>query len=198
MVNIPSLCLFNQKMDMSDAILRSRLFPLDQFNYPKFRGKIIDLYLHAFTTGEFAQYIDPHMAGSILDNLIRKGWGKMMFVGDRLAGVAMAMSLLCDTEFPAAELPSIPLNRSLYISELMVHADFRGRGIAHLMVSDLLADAREAYSNVVIRVWEQNEPALSLYRKMGFLPVASIRQTKLMAPDDPFEMKKIYLHRSIG
>lgn len=185
-------------MDMSDAMLRNRLFPLDQFNYPKFRGKIIDLYLHAFTTGEYAQYIDPHMAGSILDSLIRKGWGNMTFVGDRLAGVAMVMSLLNDTEFPSAELPSIPLNRSLYISELMVNSDFRGRGIAHHMVADLLANAREAYSDVVIRVWERNEPALSLYRKLGFQPVASIRQTKLIAPGNPFMMKKIYMHKSIG
>jgi len=198
MVNILSLCLFNQKMDMSDAMLRNRLFPLDQFIYPKFRGKIIDLYLHAFTTGEYAQYIDSLMAGSTLDSLIRKGWGNMTFVGDRLAGVAMVMSLLYDTEFPTAELPSIPLSRSLYISELMVHTDFRGRGIAHQMVADLLAGALEAYSDVVIRVWERNEPALSLYRKLGFHPVASIRQIKLMAPGDPFEMKKIYLHRSIG
>jgi ribosomal protein S18 acetylase RimI-like enzyme len=80
----------------------------------------------------------------------------------------------------------------------MVHDDFRGRGIAHQMVADLLTGAREAYSDVVIRVWDRNEPALSLYRKLGFQPVASIRQTKLMAPSNPFEMKKIYLHRSIG
>jgi ribosomal protein S18 acetylase RimI-like enzyme len=173
------------------------LFKLDQFIYPKFRGKIIDLYLHAFTSGDLAQYIDPHIAGSTLDSLIRKGWGNMLFVGDRLVGVALAMSLLEDADFPAAELPAVPVERSLYISEVMVHADFRGRGIGTRLVNDLLLRAGDTFSNAVIRVWEQNEPALSLYRKLGFHPVAMIRQTKLRAPGHPFEMKKIYLLKRI-
>ena len=175
----------------------NRLFKLDQFNYPRFRGKIIDLYLHAFTSGEYAQYIDPRTAGTTLDALVRKGWGNMVFVGDRLAGVAMAMSLQHDRDFPAAELPAIAVERSLYISEVMVHADYRGRGIARQMVDDLLARAVDTFTDVVIRVWDKNLPALALYHKLGFYPVASIRQTKLEAPGRPFEMRKIYLHRSI-
>lgn len=182
---------------MNEAMRMNRLYTLDQFNYLKFRGKIIDLYLHAFTSGEYVQYIDPRTAGSTLDALVRKGWGIMVFLGDRLAGVAMAMSLLHDVDFPAAELPAIPPERTLYISEVMVHADFRGRGVARQMVNDLLEGSADSFTDVVIRVWDRNEPALALYSKLGFQPVASIRQTKLKAPGRPFEMRKIYLHRCL-
>lgn len=175
----------------------NRLSTLDQINYPKFRGRIIELYLHAFTSGEYAQYIDPRTAGSTLDTLVRNGWGNMLFVGDRLAGVSMAMTLLHDVDFPADALPAIPPERTLYISEVMVHADFRGRGIARQMVTALLEGAGDRFSDAVIRVWERNEPALLLYNKLGFKPVATIRQTKLEAPGRPFEMTKIYLHRRI-
>jgi len=57
-----------------------RIFGLDEYNYPKFRGKIIDLYLHAFTTGEYAQYIEPEVAESTIDELVRRGFGKMAFM----------------------------------------------------------------------------------------------------------------------
>lgn len=43
---------------MDEIIDQIRLFQLNEFNYPKFRFKILDLYLHAFTTGDYAQYID--------------------------------------------------------------------------------------------------------------------------------------------
>lgn len=175
----------------------NRLYSLDQINYPKFRGKIIDLYLHAFTSGEYAQYVDRATAGSTLDNLVRKGWGNMLFVGDRLAGVALAMSLLHDIDFPTAALPMISPEHTLYICEVMVHADFRGRGIAQQMVNELLEVSGDSFTDAVIRVWDRNEPALALYRKLGFEPVASVWQTKLEAPGRPFEMRKIYLHRSI-
>lgn len=186
-----------RKGGMTEKMRGNGLLALGEHNYPKYRGQIIELYLHAFTGGEYAQYIDPPVAGSTLDGLIRNGWGNMLFVGDRLAGVALAMPLLQDSGFPAADLPSIPVERSLYISEVMVHAAFRGRGIAAQLVNDLLVRAESDYTDAVIRVWDRNKPALSLYRKLGFYPVGSIWQTKLKSPGETFEMKKIYLHRYI-
>jgi len=182
---------------MDETIDQIHLFVLNEFNYPKFRSKILDLYLHAFTTGDYAQYIDPQKAESILDEMVRRGTGIMAFVVDRLAGVALALPLQHDKEFPAGEVPVIPVDTSLYIAEVMVHADLRGRGIASMLINDLLTRAEGSYTDAVIRVWEKNAPALSLYGKLGFHPVATISQTKLNVSGETFDMQKIYLHKTI-
>ncbi|HBG58908.1 GNAT family N-acetyltransferase [Proteiniphilum sp. UBA1028] len=174
-----------------------RVFKLDEFNYPKFRSKILELYLHAFTTGEYAQFIDPQKAEGMLDEMARKGTGVMAFINGSLSGVALAFSLRHDQEFPSVKVPEVSLDKTLYIAEVIVHADHRGRGVATTMISELLSQAAKSYTDTVIRVWEMNVPALSLYKKMGFRPVASILQTKLNARGEVFEMRKIYLHKPL-
>jgi ribosomal protein S18 acetylase RimI-like enzyme len=172
-----------------------RIQKLDESIYPKFRGKLLHLYLHAFTTGAFAQYIDPESAESTLDELVRRGFGRMAFMDDRLVGLLLCHPLTYDSDFPAGDFPHIPVAKSIYISEVMVHADDRGKGIASKMIHDLLISLPETFTDVVIRVWEKNEPALSLYRKLGFEPFYSLTQLKHHTPEETFEMRKIYLHK---
>lgn len=174
-----------------------RVFGLDQFNYPKFRGKIIDLYLNAFTSGEYAQYIPAETAESTLDEMLRNGFGNMAFIDDRLAGVLIALPLLHDQEFPKEECPGIPVETSLYIAEVMVHAHFRGQGIASHLLETFLQQVEGVFTDVVIRVWDENEPALNLYEKLGFTQIATILQTKLRAEDEAFKMRKIYMAKEI-
>lgn len=183
---------------MKEAMEPIRLFVLNEFNYPKFRSQIISLYLHAFTKGEQAQYIDPQEAEIILDKMVDSNMGLMAFTGDRLAGVVLGLPLKHDGEFPANEVPAIALDTTLYIAELMVHADLRGRGVATALINDLMTRATGSYTDAVIRVWDENRPALSLYGKLGFLPVATIRQTKKQVSGKSFEMKKIYLHKHLS
>ncbi|MBF6629358.1 MAG: GNAT family N-acetyltransferase [Proteiniphilum sp.] len=174
-----------------------RIYTLDEYIYPKFRAKIVSLYLHAFTTGEYAQYIAPESAESTLDALVRRGFGKMAFIDERLVGLLLCHPLSYDKDFPAADHPRIPVANSIYISEVMVHTHERGKGIALKMISDLLMSLPDTFTDIVIRVWEKNEPALSLYRKLGFEPFYSIIQTKHRSPEETFEMKKIYLHKAL-
>lgn len=182
---------------MDETIDQIRLFALNEINYPKFRSKILELYLHAFTTGDDAQYIDPQKAECTLDEMVRRGTGIMAFSINRLSGVALALPLRHDKEFPAGEVPEIPVDTALYIAEVMVHADLRGSGIASKLINDLLTRAEGTYTDAVIRVWERNVPALSLYRKLGFHPVATISQTKLNVFGETFDMQKIYLHKKV-
>ncbi|MCE5204533.1 MAG: GNAT family N-acetyltransferase [Porphyromonadaceae bacterium] len=175
-----------------------RLFVLNEFNYPKFRSQIVQLYLHAFTTGEYAQHIDPQKAESTLDEMVRRGMGVMAFAGDRLAGALLALPLRYDEDFPAGEVADVPPDTTLYISEVMVHVEMRSRGIASAMIGDLFSRAAATHTDAVIRVWDENKPALSLYDKLGFHPVATITQTKKHASGESFEMKKIYLHKKLS
>lgn len=170
-----------------------RIFRLDAFNYPKFRGKIVGLYLSAFTTGEYAQHIPRESAESVLDEMLRHGLGQMAFADDKLVGVLITLPLLRDEEFPRDVCPQIPVATSVYISEVMTDPDFRGKGVATQLINGFLQEAKEAYTHAVIRVWDENKPALSLYRKMGFTEIGTITQTKFRTENQPFEMNKIYL-----
>jgi len=55
------------------------------------------------------------------------------------------------------------------------------------------------YTDAFIRVWDKNATALNLYKKMGFIPISTIEQTKRNADGKgTFVMQKIYLHHKIG
>lgn len=170
-----------------------RICTLDKSNYPEFRSPLIALYLHAFTTGEYAQYISPDTVERTLDDIMQDGSACMAFANDRLVGLIAAFPLKRDSHFPRKACPDIPVEQSLYIAEVMVYADYRGRGIASRMVEHLLQERSKDYSHAVIRVWEKNSPALELYKKLGFTPVATISQKKLNLHGEEFEMEKVYL-----
>ena len=179
---------------MEEKVSPIRVFGLDPYNYPKFRGKIIRLYLNAFTTGGYAQYIPSGSAESALDEMLRNGWGNMAFSGDELAGVLIALPLSYDKEFPRDRCPQVSVETSVYIAEVMTHSDFRGKGVASELLESFLQKAKDNYTDVIIRVWDENEPALSLYEKMGFKKLGvELVQTKLSSPGEEFKMRKIYM-----
>ncbi|RNC64728.1 N-acetyltransferase [Proteiniphilum sp. X52] len=178
---------------MEDVKETIRICGWNTLHYSEFRSKLTGLYLHAFTTGGYAQFIAPETVEVTLDNLFHDGTGCVAFVGDRLAGLLAAFPLKRDPDFPADGCPHVPVGQSVYIAEVMVHADYRGRGIASQMLKNYLQKASENYSHAVIRVWEKNKPALELYKKLGFVPVAGISQRKLSTGGKEFEMKKVYL-----
>ncbi len=172
-----------------------RFYKLDKINYPGFRDRLIDLYMHAFTTGRYAQFITPEAVSDTFDGILSEGTVNMAVVEDRPVGMIAAFPLKEEPDFPAGECPDIPVGQALYIAEVMVHADYRGRGVASQMLESQLQEASKFYSHVVIRVWEENKPALELYRKLGFVPVAGISQMKRKSDGGLFEMKKVYLYK---
>lgn len=191
--------MFNRKVaTMEEKTSSIRVFELDKFNYPKFRGEIIELYLHAFTTGEYAQHIPSETAESTLDDMLRIGFGSMAFIGNRLAGVLIAIPLKNDVDFPREKFPEIDIENALYIAEVMTHTDFRGKGVATKLLDSFLQHVEDTHSNVVIRVWNENKPALQLYKKLGFREIgAEIVQRKMSLQREEFEMRKVYFRRPL-
>lgn len=174
----------------------SRLIALDRGNYFRFREEVVALYLNAYTTGEYAQHITPEEAVKELDATMEHGFGRLAFVDEQMAGAVLAMSLVRHADFPEVGVPGLDHECTLYIADVMVHTRFRGRKIATTLMQELLAES-SGFSAAVIRVWEENRPAMHLYRKMGFRPIAAITQTKRYSPEEAFEMRKIYMHRSL-
>ena len=61
--------------------------------------------------------------------------------------------------------------KSLYIDDLCVDEDIRGRGIGRALYSHVRSYAREqGCYNVTLNVWACNESALKFYEKLGLKP----------------------------
>ncbi|VBB48312.1 GCN5-related N-acetyltransferase [uncultured Paludibacter sp.] len=180
--------------DFSNAVI----LKLDKENIEIFRDKLIKLYLKCFTTGKYAQYISEKDA--------EKEWKKYAEIGqiyvalqdEKLAGVLVAYPLKCDKDFP--KQTKISIEKSIYIAELMTEEEFRGKGIGMKLTGYFLEKMNKAtYSEVVIRVWDENIPALSLYKKLGFEETGiSIQQTKYRSENKTFKMNKIYLIKHLN
>lgn len=174
-------------------------FGLDEVNYPKYKSELVDLYTLSFTEGKYAQYISPHAIESSLDAIMRIGFGFMAFHKDQLIAAVLCLSLKNDPDFPFDSHPDIDPPKTLYIADLMVDQDFRGNGVAQGLIEHLFTQSQpKPYVDAVIRVWDKNIPAVSLYEKLGFEEIDTIVQTKLRKEDkEPFEMKKIYMYREL-
>lgn len=174
-------------------------FGLDSVSYPKYREKLIELYTLSFTEGKHAQYISPDAIEMSLDDIMRIGFGFMAFHKDELIGAVICVSLKNDPDFPFDSNKAIDKEKTLYITDLMVDQQYRGLGVAQSLIDHLFEQSQsKPYKDAVIRVWEENIPALSLYKKLGFKEIDIIYQTKLRKESkEPFEMKKIYMCKSL-
>jgi ribosomal protein S18 acetylase RimI-like enzyme len=170
---------------------------LNRLSYLIYKVQIIELYFQVFTTGEYAQFLEKSSVEKTIDELINVGGGILVLSDERLVGILVASPLSVQTDFPINNSKAISLDKTIYINEVVVDIDFRGKGIAEKMISVFLNNISEKYYNAVIRVWDKNIPALSLYNKLNFEPIASITQTKLRASGEVFKMNKIYLYKKL-
>lgn len=172
---------------------------LDSVNYLKHKQELMDLYTLSFTEGKYAQYIPLDAIEVSLDDIMRIGFGFMAFVDEKLIGAILCLSLKNDPDFPFGSHPDIDPGKTLYIADVMVDQRYRGQGVASMLIEDLLKKSvSKPYTDAVIRVWDKNIPAVSLYRKLGFAEIDTISQTKLNKIDKkPFEMKKIYMYKKV-
>lgn len=170
-----------------------KLVELSVAHYAQYKEELVSLYLHAFTVGSHAQFISKEQATQTLQNLFQSARGLIFIHNHQPAGLLFWQSLFMDEDFPKDDNPDINPQSSAYIAEVLVHDHFRGRGIATLMIETALHRISKQFTYSVIRVWDENLPAVNLYRKLGFREIGKISQTKLRTPDEKFEMIKLYM-----
>jgi len=165
-----------------------------------FRNKIIELYIESFSKGLSAQYIDNIELGNYIDWFFVDGEILISLSNNELSGALLYCPLKNDNLLPAEIKNNFDVKKCVYIAEIMVGEQFRGKGIGPQLINAFFDTVdKNAFSDAFIRVWDKNTQALSLYEKAGFKNVASIRQEKKKKDGvGTFEMKKIYLHKKIN
>lgn len=170
-----------------------------QTNEVLYREAIVSLYIDCFSTGVSEQYIDLAELTEYIGLVLDKGNAVLSFENELMTGAVLSLPLKYDSYLPEIISRDYIVNNCVYIAELMVTEQKRGKGTGEKLLSEFIKNVdRNFYTGIFIRVWDQNFPALRLYQKMGFVPVATIRQTKKHADGNgTFDMNKIYLYKAV-
>jgi ribosomal protein S18 acetylase RimI-like enzyme len=166
----------------------------------EYRSEIISLYIEAFATGKSSQFIDLEELNKYLELISKKGNVLVAFDNQLVLGALLSCPLSLDNLLPEKISTNFSIKKCVYVAEMMVTENARGQGIGKFLLSDFFETVdRLVYEDAFIRVWDQNIAAISLYKKMGFEPIADIEQIKKRVNGiDTFVMKKIYLHKKIN
>lgn len=161
--------------------------------------QITEQYIRIFSAGQSAQLVDKEAVTIYIDATLTQGYAVLAFDNDVLVGSLLSTPLMYDKELPTEIISTFNIEKCIYIAELMVEEYMRGMGIGRQLLDVFYNQIdREAYSDVFIRVWEQNKGALRLYEQSGYKSIASIAQTKTAVDGfTQYNMKKVYLHRKI-
>lgn len=168
-------------------------------NDSEYRNAIITLYVDAFSIGQSQQYIDIDELYQYIDLILKDGYSILAIENKEVLGAILICPLSFDKALPLDISRNNNIERCLYVAEMMVSEKARGQGIGKQLMDEFFKTAdKSTYSDTFIRVWDENIPALNLYRKMGFEPVTTIEQTKMKVDESgTFVMKKIYLHKKL-
>ena len=170
-----------------------------QTNDLNYSELIVEQYIRIFSTGLSAQLLNKKEVNDYIYAILIQGYAVLAFDNDVIAGSLLATPLLFDNELPTEIITKFTTEKSIYIAELMVEEDKRGMGIGNQLMDVFYNQIdRTLYSDVFIRVWEENKAALRLYEKSGYKSIATITQTKIATDGfSQYIMKKVYLHKRI-
>lgn len=168
-------------------------------NNSNYKNEIIVLYVEAFSSGQSEQYIDLKELNRYIDSILKEGYALLSIEKEKITGAILSCPFNFDKSLPDAIRQNYQIEKSIYLAEMMVCEEFRGQGIGEkLMVEFIKTIDTSKFTDAFIRVWSENIPAMNLYLKMGFEPVATIEQTKMKADKSgTFIMQKKYLHKKL-
>jgi predicted GNAT superfamily acetyltransferase len=99
----------------------------------------------------------------------------------QLAGFVIALGVGADYDSPNYTWFSEHSKKFLYIDRIMVHPDFRRRGIARLIYADLIVRAQQAGCARLcceVNLQPPNPDSLALHQQLGFTQVGTQQTTQ--------------------
>jgi len=170
----------------------------DKQLYLDFKQELEHLYIKTFTKGISAQKITTQGAEHYLKSLFDVGYGIFGFSDDKLIAALITTPISYDTERLKAIKESYSDKDTLYIAEVLVDENFRGQGLGKKLMQVFDEKLEKHINHVILRVWQENKKAVSLYEKAGFNTCGHIIQEKIR-PDskEKFIMHKNYMVKTI-
>jgi GNAT superfamily N-acetyltransferase len=149
-------------------------------------GDILQFVLDELAPGVRAKQLYMHMITSLESECsyqncivatIRAGQSEMVigmvnaFPTARLKGASSACDL-SDRETHLKPRTEMQDWDSYFLNQIAVFPEFSGQGIAEALMKKVFAQGiLEGFDRITLHVWVDNEKAIRLYRRMGFMPV---------------------------
>lgn len=164
-----------------------------------YSDELFTLYNDAFSRGLSAQFIDKDSTLKYIHQILKEGKGILAIDNGKLAGALLLSNLSFDLSLPKIIRDEFPIEKSMYINELMVHEMYRGKGIGKLLMDKSYRYANSKhFQYCFIRVWVENLPAVNLYQSDGFKEIARITQKKQTPDKSAFKVfPKIYMYKNL-
>ncbi|WP_319228715.1 GNAT family N-acetyltransferase [Draconibacterium orientale] len=177
-----------------------KLITVDASQFEAFRNNLVDLYITTFSSGQSFQYHSAEETAAYLQAIFDVGYGIFAMEENELIGAILLTPLSFDKLLPEEIAKNFDVERSVYVAEMMVEKSKQGQGIGKKLLTLFLEEAdTKRFDHAFIRVWEENEAALFLYKKMGFEVCATMAQPKLLADKSrTVNFEKIYLHKKLN
>jgi len=171
---------------------------IDKTTYKDYKKELTVLYQKTFSQGISAQYINKNETEYFFDTVFEVGFGIYGCENEQIVGFSLFTPLSFDNLMPKEINEKYSDKNSLYIAEVLVDEEFRGQKIAQNLLKEFENSLNKDIKNLILRVFEENLPAISMYEKIGFRKISEIFQTKLK-PDGKTEflMKKIYMIKNL-
>ncbi|MDR3651731.1 MAG: GNAT family N-acetyltransferase [Paludibacter sp.] len=164
-----------------------------------YKNQIVALYIEAFSTGLSQQYVNPIELETYIASILENGYALLALENGQVIGALLCCPFEFDKLIPAEINQNFSIEKCVYVAEMMVSGNNREQGIGKKLMHEFFETVdKSIYSDSFIRVWDENIPALNLYIKVGFTPIATIQQTKVKKNGkETFSMQKIYLHKRL-
>lgn len=170
---------------------------VDKNLYSAHQSAIKNLYLKTFTTGISAQRITDQEAETYLNEMFEDAFAIFGFKNEKPIAAIISTPLDFDKQCPKAIKEKYLNKNTLYITEVLVDENFRGLGLGKKLMQEFENDLDENIKHVLLRVWDQNEAAVNLYKKSGYKNCGTLVQEKIRPiTHEKFTMHKNYMLKS--
>ncbi|AHW62197.1 Ribosomal protein S18 acetylase RimI [Draconibacterium orientale] len=173
---------------------------VDELKFNAYKNDLVNLYINTFSAGKSFQYHSEEETAAYLQAIFDVGYGIFAMEEHEVAGVILVTPLSFDRLLPEEIAQNFDVKRSVYVAEMMVEKSKQRQGIGKRLLTLFLKETdRTQFDHAFIRVWEENEAAVDLYKKMGFEVYATMVQPKMLADKSgTFDFEKIYLHQRLS
>jgi len=168
--------------------------------FKKYQSPLLDIYFEAGTTEVMEQYLDRNEETEYMLNIFESGgYGYFVFDNKKLIGFMLAGPLSHDKLLPKAIKEKYSVEKCIYIEEMHLHKDYRGKGIGSKLMTKFIEEVDKKWDYLFIRAWSNNIRAINFYKKLGFNLNATINQKKIKKDrSGTFMIKKQYLFQKLN
>lgn len=160
--------------------------------YQKHKDTMIKLYLEAFYTNKSSEIL-TNKINIYFDRIFECGFGIFSLDKQKLTGAMLITPPEFDNIMPPEITENINPKKSLYIAELFIDKNYRGKGYGKQIMNYFFETVDKKYQTFIIRVLTNNKPAIKLYENFFFKQKNLILQKKIDENNNKIILEKIYL-----